>query len=226
MDYALIHLLVATTIFVLSHFAMSGPLRRGLASAMGAQGFLIFYSAVSLGTFVWAMVAFDRSASGLALWDGTALVPWIIASVLTIVAMALLFPSFVRNPALPGQNNAGLGTVIPMGVYSITRHPMMWGIALWALGHIIAAPTFRVIIFMTGMIVLALVGSHLQDKRKLAGNSREFAPWQRRTSFWPRWRRLGALREIWLLALVAWFLITWAHYHFFGIPAGLWLWIG
>ncbi|MFN3468537.1 MAG: NnrU family protein [Novosphingobium meiothermophilum] len=226
MDYALIHLLLATTIFVLSHFAMSGPLRRSLASAMGAQGFLIFYSAVSLGTFVWAMVAFDRSASGLALWDGTALVPWIIASVLTIVAMALLFPSFVRNPALPGQNNAGLRTVIPMGVYSITRHPMMWGIALWALGHIIAAPTFRVIIFMTGMIVLALVGSHLQDKRKLAGNSREFAPWQRRTSFWPRWRRLGALREIWLLALVAWFLITWAHYHFFGIPAGLWLWIG
>ncbi len=226
MDASLSHLLVATFSFVVSHFVMSGALRSLLMTRLGEQVFLLVYSFVSLGTLAWAIVVFDRTPSGPGLWDGMHPLPWAIASVLTIAAMAFLLPSFSRNPALPGKNAAGLGTVIPSGVFKITRHPMMWGIALWALGHIIAAPTARSFILMTGMIVLALVGSHLQDKRKLAGNKREFQPWQRRTTFWPKYSEFGAIGVVWIIAFLVWFLITWVHAHFFGIPAGLWLWVG
>lgn len=147
---------------------MSGPLRSSLMSSLGYQAFLLIYSAVSVGTLAWVIVVFDRTRPGPALWNGMHPLPWAVASLLTITAMAFLLPSFVRNPALPGKNAAGLGTVIPSGVFKITRHPMMWGIALWALGHAIAAPTGRSLILMAGFIALALVGSHLQDRRKLA----------------------------------------------------------
>lgn len=226
MEGSLAHLMVATVCFVASHFVMSGPLRPALLARLGEQAFLLLYSLVSLGTFAWAIVAFDRSASDWSLWDGMSLVPWLLASVLTVAALAFLIPSFSRNPALPGNRAAGLGTVIPGGIFKVTRHPMMWGITFWALAHVIAAPTPRSIILMGGLIVLALLGSHLQDKRKIAGNKREFGPWQRRTSFWPRLEHLGSIQFVWLVALLVWFLATWVHYHFFGIPAGLWMWIG
>lgn len=226
MDASLFHLLVATVIFVASHFVMSGPLRAVLVAKLGRNSFLMFYSFVSIGTLAWTIIAFDRSSRAYALWNGMHPLPWTIASVLTIVALALAIPSFVRNPALPGKNAAGLGTVIPGGVFKITRHPMMWGIALWALAHFIAAPTVRSLILMGGLVVLALVGSHLQDKRKLAWNKREFAPWQRRTSYWPQLSQAGALGSIWIIAFLVWFLATWVHLHFFGVPAGLWLWLG
>lgn len=226
MDHALIQLIVATTAFVFSHFVMSGPIRSRLQSMMGAQGFLLFYSLVSLCALAWAIVTFDRVKAGTPLWDGMAAGAWAVASLLTITGTAFLLPSFVRNPALAGKNAAGVGTWIPVGVFRITRHPMMWGISLWALGHIVASPTPRVLVFMSGLIVLALLGSHFQDKRKVAQNKREFLPWQRRTSFWPRLQELGGLRLSWVLAFFVWFIATWLHYHLFGIPAGLWMWIG
>lgn len=226
MDAGLLNLVVATVAFVATHFIMSGPIRPVLASTIGAQGFLLFYSLISIATFAWAVIAFDRVDSDVALWNGVATVPWALASLLTITALVLLIPSFVRNPALPGKSAAGVGTWIPTGVFRVTRHPMMWGITLWAIGHIIAAPTLRVLILMSGLILLALLGSHFQDQRKIAQNKREFSPWQRRTSFWPQWRELASLKSIWLLAFLVWFIATWVHYHLFGIPAGLWLWVG
>lgn len=224
-DNTHIHLTIAMASFVLSHFLMSGPLRRTLVSAMREQGFALFYSMVSLCTFAWSIVAFDRALSTTPLWDGTHPVPWLLGSVLTIVSLALLLPSFVRNPALPGVKAAGLGTVIPTGVFKITRHPMMWAFSLWALGHIIVAPELRMFIFMGSIILLALLGSHFQDKRKVAQNNREFGPWQRRTTFWPDVRQFGRIGIVWLIAVVLWFLASTLHWELFGIPAGLWLWL-
>lgn len=226
MDGTVGKLLIAAVFFVSSHFIMSGPLRKSLRSALGEPTFLLVYSLVSLLALTWMIVAFDRADAGEPLYDGMALVPWLAASVLTLVAMTLLLPSFAWNPALPGRKAAGLGTVIPSSVFKVTRHPMMWGFTFWAFAHMIASPTVPVAIMMTSIIVLALVGSHLQDKRKLAGNTREFGPWQRRTSFWPRLGKLKDLRMAWLVALLVWFIATWAHYQFFGIPAGIWMWIG
>ncbi|CAH0498554.1 NnrU family protein [Novosphingobium sp. CECT 9465] len=223
MDNTHIHLTIAMASFVLSHFLMSGPLRRTLVSAMREQGFALFYSMVSLCTLTWGIVAFDRALSTTPVWDGTHPLPWLLGSVLTIVSLALLLPSFVRNPALPGVKAAGLGTVIPTGVFKITRHPMMWAFSLWAIGHIIVAPELRMFIFMGSIILIALLGSHFQDKRKVAQNNREFGPWQRRTTFWPDVRQFGRIGIVWLIAVVLWFLATTLHWELFGIPAGLWL---
>jgi len=224
-DKTLLHLAIAMASFVLSHFLMSGISRRPLISTLGQQSFLLFYSLVSLCTFAWAVVAFDRASATTPLWDGTHPVPWLMGSILTIVAVALILPSFARNPALPGAKAAGLGTVIPHGVFTITRHPMMWGFSLWALAHIIVAPELRLFIFMGSLILVGLLGSHFQDKRKLAQNTREFAPWQRRTTFWPKVSQFRRIGIVWLIALVLWFIATTVHWELFDIPAGIWLWL-
>ncbi|WP_054109263.1 NnrU family protein [Novosphingobium sp. AAP83] len=225
-DSSIMHLVIAMASFVLSHFLMSGPFRQRLISACGAKSFLLVYSVVSLCAFGWAAVAFDRAAHTTPLWNGMHPLAWTIGSLLTITATALILPSFARNPALPGVKAAGLGTVIPSGVFVITRHPMMWGFSLWALGHMIVAPQARVIIFMGALILLGLLGSHFQDKRKLAQNTREFGPWQRNTSFWLNVRRFGNIGIVWLIAVILWFIATIIHWEAFGIPAGIWLLLG
>lgn len=225
LDSTLIPLALATTSFVITHFAMSGRLRRTLIAQFGDNGFFLLYSLVSLVTLTWTVVAFDRTAPSEALWDGTHPIIWFAGSILTIIALALIVPSFARNPALPGRKAAGLGTVIPSGVFTITRHPMMWGISIWAFAHILVAPKPPVLLLMGALILVALLGSHFQDKRKLAQNKREFGPWQRRTTFWPDVRRFRKLGIVWPIALLLWFVATTLHWELFSIPAGFWIWL-
>jgi uncharacterized membrane protein len=222
-DSTIIHLSIAMASFVLTHFLMSGPFRQPLIRTLGTQTFLIFYSLISLVTFSWATVSFGRADHTAPLWNGMHPFIWTIGSILTVVALALILPSFAGNPALPGKNAAGLSNAIPSGVFRITRHPMMWGFSLWAFAHILVSPEPRVFIFMGSLIVLGLLGSHFQDKRKLAGNTREFSPWLRRTTFWIDVRQFGQLKVVWLIALILWFIATVVHWELFGIPAGLWL---
>ena len=168
------------------------------------------------------VVAFAHTPAGPTLWNGYDWLPWTIASLLTLIALALFIGSLSGNPALPQANMAGVSARKPIGVFKITRHPMMWSFAIWALSHAIVSPSPRVLILTGTMAFLALVGAYGQDLRKSAQNPREWNVWRKRTNYWPQ---LSAARELgrhWLTALLAWLAITWLHLPAGHIPAGLW----
>jgi uncharacterized membrane protein len=202
-------LIVAVVAFVGTHFLMSHGLRPTLMRALGGKGFQAVYSLVAIVTLSLAVLAFGRAPREPLLWDGHSAVAWTLASVLTFVAMALLLASFVGNPALPGARVAGLSAIMPKGVYRITRHPMMFAIAIWAVAHVIVAPSPRGLVLMGGMITLAIGGSHLQDLKKDRQHGRDWRAWMRRTSFWPDLSMLGKLGGYWALALLPWLFVTW-----------------
>ena len=56
----------------------------------------------------------------------------------------------------------------PRGVFAITRHPMNSSFMLWALVHISLSGSARNLIVAGGILVLALVGSIGQDRKKRA----------------------------------------------------------
>ncbi len=164
-------LVAASMLFVGSHFLMSHPLRASLVGRFGANGFMAVYSVVSLITFVWMIIAFGRAPKADGFWPVGDVV-WIVASVLSLVAAVLFAGSFIRNPSLPGVPSA-LAAQTPSGVFKATRHPMMWGFALWGVGHILVAPRIDNFIFAGSLIFLALVGSKAQEikKRSLMGGA-------------------------------------------------------
>lgn len=225
LDYSIGNLALAALAFLATHFLLSHPWRAPLVRALGERTFLMVYSLVALGALSWLIIAFDRAPDGPMLWDGFATVPWIIGSILTLVAMALLFGSLSGNPALPQAQVAGLSARKPTGVFRITRHPMMFGIALWAVAHIIVAPTYRTLIVTVIMLIVALVGSHLQDRKKVRIHDREWRAYIKRTHFWPRPNRLHLLGWNWGFGLLGWLAITWIHMSSAGIPAGIWKWV-
>ncbi|WP_408589184.1 NnrU family protein [Novosphingobium sp.] len=219
----LVQLGIAASLFLASHFILSHPLRASLVRSLGAEAFLVVYSLIALVSFSWLMLCYGRVPAGVPLWDGHAPLPWAVASVLTVIALGLFLPSLYRNPALAAAKTAGLDTVRPQGVFLITRHPMMFAIALWALSHILIAPTGRGFVFMGTMIALAVGGAHLQDRKKKALDGKNWRPWMSRTPFWPDVRQFGQLGAIWGLALGLWVLITWLHIPTVGEPAGVWI---
>ena len=46
----------------------------------------------------------------------------------------------------------------PRGVFAITRHPMMWGFALWAIVHVMVVATPKALVLDGAILFLALVG--------------------------------------------------------------------
>ncbi len=228
MDPAITALLAASIAFVGLHFAMSHPLRAPLVARLGEGGFIGVYSLVSLATFAWMVLAFRAAPLlGLPVWSGQDEVSWTIASALTIVATVLFLGSFARNPALPGMPVGDLATREPSGVFRVTRHPMMWGFALWALAHIIVAPTSRTLVLAGSIGFLALVGAHLQDRKKAGLLGPAWTAWEAKTHYWPRWRELpraGFL--LWSIAVALWLALTWAHIKLAYVPAGVWRWAG
>lgn len=152
---------------------------------------------------------------------------WIVSTILTLPALVLFLGSLWRNPALPNPAAAQTIAREPSGVFAVTRHPMMRGFALWGLSHIILWWTWRTVIVGATILFLALVGAHLQDRKKVALLGEKWAGWASATSYWPRWGRLfraGAV--LWVVTITLWLTITWAHIHAAGVPAGVWRWVG
>jgi len=216
-------LVAASLSFVGSHFLMSHPLRAPLVGRFGANGFMAVYSAISLITFVWMIIAFGHAPKTGALWPVGDVV-WIAASALTLVAAVLFAGSFIRNPSLPGVPDA-LAAQTPSGVFKATRHPMMWGFALWGVGHILVAPRIDNFIFSGSIVFLALAGSKAQEIKKRSLMGGQWAKWLRRTHFFVRPAALlRAGIGPWVLGILIWTIATWAH-PFWGVGgAGLFRW--
>lgn len=221
----LAQLAAASLAFVGTHFALSHPLRATLVARLGEKAFLPAYSLVALATFAWMILAF-RAAPPADL-PGSGEIGWIVATVLTLPALVLFLGSLRGNPAFPDPGKPKPIERAPTGVFAVTRHPMMWGFALWALSHIVLWWSWRTVIVATAVLILALLGAHLQDRKKAALLGDGWREWEAKTSYWPRWSKLpGAGGVLWLIAVALWLLVTWAHIPTAGIPAGVWRWAG
>ncbi|MFN2099452.1 NnrU family protein [Altererythrobacter sp. MF3-039] len=223
MEPALLSLTAASIAFVGTHFALSHPLRAPLVGMVGEKGFPAIYSLVALATFIWMVLAF-RAAPSPDL-PGSGEFGWIAVSVITIPAIVLWLGSFKGNPAMPMPGAEKAAQAEPSGVFRVTRHPMMWSFALWAVSHLILFWSMRTLIVASAVLFLALVGAKMQDRKKQALMGEAWIGWESRTSYWPKWSALfGVGWGLWLIAIAVWLLFSWLHIPVADVPAGVWRW--
>jgi len=223
--------LAAAIAFVGTHFLLSHPLRRPLVAAVGERAFLGIYSLVALATLAWLALAYRATPPTALLWPvGNVL--WAIVTIVMLVASVLLMGSFVRNPALPNPGSAVTLPDAARGVYAITRHPMMWSFALWGLSHIAVYPVAANIVLAGAVILLALVGSALQDRKKERLQPALWPAWEAKTSYWPFAAIVAGRAQIGSFGmhalaggLVVWLVASWAHIPLAGLGAGVWRWL-
>ena len=156
-------LVIATLAFLATHFVASTPLRPALVNAMGEWPYRGAYSTVALITLVWMIWAY-ANAPREQLWTGVGE----IAVVLMPLAFVLLACGYWRNPTMVGAERLLKSDDPARGIIRITRHPIMWGIMLWATAHIAARGDLKSLVFFGGFLLLALVGTLSMDARKRA----------------------------------------------------------
>jgi uncharacterized membrane protein len=154
------------------------------------------------------------------------------------VAWVLVFIAFlfvVIGLATPSPTRVGMESKLArdadpaVGIIRITRHPFLWGVALWALVHVAANGDVASVIFFGSLLLLALAGPALIDAKR----KRRFGDaWQRfaeatssipfaaiasgRNRLGPALREIGFLRPAIAIAVYAAFLVY--HGRLFGIP--------
>ena len=215
----MIGLALAAGSFVGTHFLLSHPLRRPLVDRIGEGPFRGIYTLVSFATFGLTIWVYHSMGRQQPLWTlGEA--GWIVATLLMWLGAILFAGSFIGIPALPGTRGPRGRTA--SGVMAITRHPMMWGFAIWAVVHMMMVATPKALILDFSILFLALVGSMMQDRKKQALMGADWHDWTAQTAFFPFARGLRNPGLFAFAAGTALFLVaTWLH----PFPVGLWHWL-
>jgi len=217
---------VAAITFFAMHLFPSTRFRPAAIRALGEGAYLGLFSVISLVSLVWLTNAFWNAPYGEKLWAMPAAWLWLKAA---LILMALIFTmggASTPNPSLPGGGKALLRGDLSQGIFAITRHPLMWGIGIWAMAHLISQGTVRGILFFGSFALTALAGAWLQDKRKLHSLGAGWAAFEKQTSFLPfaaliegrahlslsalGWWRVG-------LAVILWAAVLHFHYQLFGV---------
>lgn len=189
----------ALAVFFLSHAV---PVRPGVKPAVvariGARGFTLAYSALSLAVLVWLIVAAGR-APFVPLWYYATWQAWLALVVMVPVCVLMAVAVVSVNPFSFG-GRAGRFDADAPGITGVSRHPLLLAIFLWSLVHLLANGTLAHTVLFGLFAGFALAGMALLDRRR----QREMGVqhWQtqaRATSLLPfsallsgRWRPRGA----------------------------------
>ena len=174
-------LILAAAVFLGIHFFISGTrLRDMLTGAIGEGPYLGLFSLASLVSLVWLAMSYNAayaSAENSLVYD---LGPGARHAAIPIVALAFLLGmqgNFTKNPTRVRMGETA-ATAETHGVVRITRHPFLWGVAIWSAFHLSANGDRASVIFFGTFFVLALFGTVSIDakrKRKLGAGWDAFA---------------------------------------------------
>lgn len=209
--------------FFLTHSIPVRPaIKSRLVAHLGARGFTLAYSALSL-----AMLTLLIRAAGQApyvqLW---AQMPWHRHVVhLGMLAVCLILALGLGRPnpfSFGGARNSSFDPARP-GMVRWVRHPILLALALWAGLHLLPNGDLAHVILFGVLGAFAIAGRHLIDRRK----QRDLGPetWQ---ALWQATRRAPLFRTTTPPAMIAirlgggiglFIALLAAHPHVIGVPA-------
>lgn len=225
-------LIAAAAFFVLLHLLISGtPVRDTITGRIGEGPYMGLFSLASVAGIAWLVVAFGQArmtAGNDVLWSVTPLTRW-IQLLLQLLAMLLVVPGLTTpNPTSVRQEGTLQKPDVVKGMLRITRHPFLWGVAIWAGGHLLVNGDAAGIILFGSLLALALFGTVSIDakrRRKLGKTWDSFAAQTSNVPFAAvaSGRQRLSLGEIgwWRIALavVVWAALAWGHPYFVGVRA-------
>lgn len=225
-------LIAAAVFFVLLHLLVSGTALRGaIVTMIGEAPFMGLFSLASVAGLVWLGWAYGQ-ARGMSpvYWDlGQPAKHTAVA--LMLLAMLLIVPGLTTpNPTSVKQEGALEKPNAVQGMLRITRHPFLWGVAIWALAHLLANGDLPSVILFGSMLALALFGTASIDAKRKRALGARWDGFAGQTSGVPFAAILAGKQKLsvgeigwWrlLLGVIVWAALLWGHPVLFGVnPLG------
>lgn len=172
----MLSLSAAALFFVGIHLLIAGTkLRDRLVAALGEGAYMGLFSLLSAGGITWLCMAY-ADAGMRPLWGRPAAfvpVSWLL---MAVAFVAVVLGLTTKSPTAAG-GEAVLDSDEPVrGILRITRHPFLWGVALWAVTHVIANGDVASLVFFGAFAVLALAGPPSIDAKRARKHGER---WQR-----------------------------------------------
>lgn len=213
--------------FVGGHFLLSWPpVRTRLVAVLGEKPFLGAYALVSVVFLAWAVMAY-RGAPLVGMWD-LGIAGGIVAAGLTPIALVLALVGLTTpNPTAVGGERVLDATQAVRGIVTITRHPFLWGVALWAVAHLAANGDAASAMLFGGMLILSLGGMLAIDQRRALRLGDAWRAFAAKTSLVPfaaaaagrvkvDWKGIGWWRPV--LGIAVYIILLFSHHWLFGVP--------
>ncbi len=174
----------ALTGFVLIHVGLSATgLRTALVGRIGEGPYRAVFSLLSLALIVALVSGFGAMRADP--FDPLNEVMWLPPTWLRGPAQLLAFVGIwlaitgvmTPGPTLAGYEKRALAQAEPArGVLRITRHPFLWGLALWAAGHLLLNGERFAVMLFGALGLMVLFGARSIDRK---GRARDAEAWDR-----------------------------------------------
>lgn len=225
------NLIAAAAFFVLLHLVVSGTrLRDALTGRIGQGAYMGLFSLASVAGLTWLGFAFAqaRGEPAAAFWT-VGDVSRHVQVVLQLLAMLLIVPGLTTpNPTSVRQEGVLDRPDAVKGMVRITRHPFLWGVAIWAFGHLVVNGEPAALVLFGAMLALALFGTASIDAKRRRALGPVYDAFVSQTSNVPFAAILGGRQTLNLAEIGAWRILAavavWAalalgHPHLFGVAA-------
>lgn len=158
--------IAAFAVFLASHSLLLRPPVKGpLVALLGARGFTLAYSLLSILILAWLIRA-AGNAPWIGIWDRAA---WQTHATLTLMALVCLVLALGLGRPNPfsfgGMRNAAFDPTRP-GVVRWVRHPVLLALALWAGAHLLPNGDLAHVLLFGMFAGFAVMGMGLIDRRK------------------------------------------------------------
>lgn len=170
---------LAAVFLLVTHFISSTPVRPAVVDKIGEKAWLGAYSLVSFVAFAWLIFAW-RAAPTIWLFSPSVGARHALLALMPVPAILVVGAIISPNPAMVMRDR--LLDREPTGILRITRHPMLWGIGLWALLHMWANPDLASWLLFGSLAILSFGGTVLQDYKKRRDIGEAWVQWEKVTS--------------------------------------------
>jgi uncharacterized membrane protein len=177
-------LALAAFAFTALHLLVSGTrLRDALVARLGEkpyQGLFSLASVVVLGWLIWAYgKAHAPELTPLAEWR------WLAAPLVFLAFLLVVLGLFTRGPTVVGGEKLMTREDPARGVHRVTRHPFLWGVALWATVHAVYNAGAANLLFFGTFVVVAVAGTFSIDAKRLRAHGENWRRYAAVTSNLP-----------------------------------------
>lgn len=174
--------LAAFAVFLVLHMVPAWPaLRQRLITLFGRRTYFSVYSLLSIVALIWVFQA-ALALDFIPLWEPAPWQAWVTFVLAPFGVFLVLAGLFSENPL---SVSIFQGTAKKSAIVAITRHPVLWGFLLWALGHVVANGDLRSLVLFGGFALFALGGFFMVEKRARRRLGDGWAANSKGTSIWP-----------------------------------------
>jgi uncharacterized membrane protein len=223
------YLIVAIGIFLATHIVLAeNPARGVLVRVLGERPFAWGYGAIAVLQLIWIGQAIE-AAPVVRYWEPP---EWTAAIPLLVMPLALLFLvcGFTQNNPTASLASGRLARREVTGILAVTRHPVMWGLGLWSMAHLVVVAEVAEALRYAAFAALALLFlPRIEAKQRAKWGDAVWAEFATRSSNVPfvamvqgrarfKWREIGWVRFAVTAALYI-AIVLWLHPRIAGVPA-------